>query len=172
MSTSVIQETIRQWQDEPEKAIMKPTVKGRSDGVQAVIEAGPFSWRMDVPPPFGGTNKAPSPAALLLGSLAGCAALFIKATLAPQYGVAVEAVEATVSCTADGRGALGLAEAIPDLQDMAITIRTMLAKDGKITLAAGAGIVADSVPEYEFEETINKARAVLTAIDLAREGMD
>jgi anthranilate synthase component 1 len=56
--------------------------------------------------------------------------------------------------------------------DMAITIRTMVAKDGKITLAAGAGIVADSVPEYEFEETINKARAVLTAIDLAREGMD
>ncbi len=56
--------------------------------------------------------------------------------------------------------------------DMAITIRTMVAKDGKITLAAGAGIVADSTPEYEFEETINKARAVLTAIDLAREGMD
>ena len=56
--------------------------------------------------------------------------------------------------------------------DMAITIRTMVARDGKITLAAGAGIVADSVPEYEFEETINKARAVLMAIDLAREGMD
>jgi anthranilate synthase component 1 len=56
--------------------------------------------------------------------------------------------------------------------DMAITIRTMVAKDRKITLAAGAGIVADSVPEYEFEETVNKARAVLMAIDLAREGMD
>jgi anthranilate synthase component 1 len=56
--------------------------------------------------------------------------------------------------------------------DMAITIRTMVAKDGVITLAAGAGIVADSNPEYEFEETVNKARAVLTAIDLAREGMD
>ena len=56
--------------------------------------------------------------------------------------------------------------------DMAITIRTMVAKDGKITLAAGAGIVADSEPEYEFEETMIKARAVLTAIDLAREGMD
>jgi anthranilate synthase component 1 len=56
--------------------------------------------------------------------------------------------------------------------DMAITIRTMVAKDGKITLEAGAGIVADSVPEYEFEETINKSRAVLTAIDLAREGFD
>jgi anthranilate synthase component I len=56
--------------------------------------------------------------------------------------------------------------------DMAITIRTMVAKDGKITLEAGAGVVADSVPEYEFEETMNKSRAVLTAIDLAREGMD
>jgi anthranilate synthase component 1 len=56
--------------------------------------------------------------------------------------------------------------------DMAITIRTMVVKDGVITLAAGAGIVADSNPEYEFEETVNKARAVLTAIDLAREGMD
>jgi anthranilate synthase component 1 len=56
--------------------------------------------------------------------------------------------------------------------DMAITIRTMVAKDGKLTLEAGAGIVADSVAETEFEECINKARAVLTAIDLAREGMD
>ncbi|MFK7897459.1 MAG: anthranilate synthase component I [Myxococcota bacterium] len=56
--------------------------------------------------------------------------------------------------------------------DMAITIRTMVAKDGKVTLEAGAGVVADSEPAYEFEETVNKARAVLTAIDLAREGMD
>lgn len=56
--------------------------------------------------------------------------------------------------------------------DMAITIRTMVAKDGKVTLEAGAGIVADSVPEYEFEETMSKSRAVLTAIDLAREGLD
>jgi anthranilate synthase component 1 len=56
--------------------------------------------------------------------------------------------------------------------DMAITIRSMVAKDGKITLEAGAGVVADSEPEYEFEETINKARAIITAIDLAREGME
>ena len=56
--------------------------------------------------------------------------------------------------------------------DMAILIRTMVAKDGKITLQAGAGVVADSNPEYEFEECVNKARAVLTAIDLAREGTD
>ena len=56
--------------------------------------------------------------------------------------------------------------------DMAITIRTMVVKDGKITLAAGAGIVADSTPESEFEECGIKAQAVLMAIDLAREGMD
>ena len=56
--------------------------------------------------------------------------------------------------------------------DMAITIRTMVAHRGRITLAAGAGIVADSQPKLEFEETVNKARAVLQAIDLAREGVD
>jgi anthranilate synthase component 1 len=56
--------------------------------------------------------------------------------------------------------------------DMAITIRTMVAHAGRITLAAGAGIVADSQPELEFEETVNKARAVLQAIDMAREGID
>jgi anthranilate synthase component 1 len=56
--------------------------------------------------------------------------------------------------------------------DMAITIRTLVAHDDKITLQSGAGVVADSDPELEFEETMNKARAVLTAIDLAREGMD
>ena len=56
--------------------------------------------------------------------------------------------------------------------DMAITIRTMVARDGTITLQAGAGVVADSQPEYEFAECVNKAKAVLTAIDLAREGMN
>jgi len=56
--------------------------------------------------------------------------------------------------------------------DMAITIRTMVANAGRVTLASGAGIVADSQPELEFEETVNKARAVLQAIDLAREGID
>jgi anthranilate synthase component 1 len=56
--------------------------------------------------------------------------------------------------------------------DMAITIRAMVVNDGTITLQSGAGVVADSTPEFEFEETISKARAVLQAIDLAREGID
>lgn len=51
--------------------------------------------------------------------------------------------------------------------DSCITIRTMIFKDNKIYVQAGAGIVADSIPELEFEETLNKARALLTAIEEA-----
>jgi anthranilate synthase component 1 len=56
--------------------------------------------------------------------------------------------------------------------DMAITIRTLVVKDGRIILQSGAGVVADSLPELEFKETINKAQALIAAIDLAREGHD
>ncbi|MEE3331216.1 MAG: anthranilate synthase component I [Myxococcota bacterium] len=56
--------------------------------------------------------------------------------------------------------------------DMAITIRTAVVKDDRVTFLSGAGVVADSDPELEFKETINKARAVVQAIDLAREGTD
>jgi anthranilate synthase component 1 len=56
--------------------------------------------------------------------------------------------------------------------DTAIAIRTLVVKDGRIFLQAGAGIVADSDPEYEFQETVNKARALIQAIDMAREGID
>jgi anthranilate synthase component 1 len=56
--------------------------------------------------------------------------------------------------------------------DTAIAIRTLLVKDGQIFLRSGAGIVADSDPESEFQETLNKARALIQAIDMAREGID
>ena len=51
--------------------------------------------------------------------------------------------------------------------DTCIAIRTALIKDGSAYVQAGAGIVADSDPESEFQETINKAAAVLTAINTA-----
>jgi len=51
--------------------------------------------------------------------------------------------------------------------DSCIAIRTMLVKGKKAYLQAGAGIVADSDPEKEFEETMNKARAVLKAVEMA-----
>lgn len=51
--------------------------------------------------------------------------------------------------------------------DSCITIRTILFKDGKAYVQAGAGIVADSVPEKEYEETVNKAKAMLIALGIA-----
>jgi len=56
--------------------------------------------------------------------------------------------------------------------DMAIAIRTMLAKEGKIYYQAGAGIVADSVPETEYQETLNKGHALRKAIEQATGGLD
>ena len=56
--------------------------------------------------------------------------------------------------------------------DMAITIRTLLVKDDTIHLQAGGGVVADSVPEAEYQESVNKAQALVQAIVLAREGAD
>ena len=51
--------------------------------------------------------------------------------------------------------------------DSCITLRTALVKDGKVHIQAGAGIVADSVPAAEYQETINKASALFKAITLA-----
>ena len=53
--------------------------------------------------------------------------------------------------------------------DSCIAIRTLVVKDGVAYVQAGAGIVADSVPASEFEETVNKAKAVFRAISLARQ---
>jgi anthranilate synthase component I len=54
--------------------------------------------------------------------------------------------------------------------DSCIAIRTLVLRDGLALVQAGAGIVADSVPEREYEETLNKARALFRAIELAERG--
>jgi anthranilate synthase component 1 len=56
--------------------------------------------------------------------------------------------------------------------DLAIAIRTALVKDGQIHVQAGAGIVADSDPDAEWQETQNKARALLRAAEMAESGLD
>ena len=48
-----------------------------------------------------------------------------------------------------------------------ITIRTIIMKGNDAYIQAGAGIVADSVPEREYEETLNKAKGMLKAIEIA-----
>ena len=51
--------------------------------------------------------------------------------------------------------------------DSCIAIRTMVVKNGLASVQAGAGLVADSVPEREYEETVNKARALIAALEVA-----
>ena len=55
--------------------------------------------------------------------------------------------------------------------DTAITIRTAVIKDGIAYVQAGGGVVADSVPENEYYETVSKAWALLTAIEMAQQGL-
>jgi anthranilate synthase component 1 len=50
--------------------------------------------------------------------------------------------------------------------DTCITLRTIVIQNGKVYIQAGAGLVADSVPENEYQETVNKAKALLAAIEV------
>jgi anthranilate synthase component 1 len=56
--------------------------------------------------------------------------------------------------------------------DFCITIRTMVIVDGTIYIQAGAGIVADSDPEAEYQETVNKAMGMMQAIDMVAAGLE
>ena len=63
-------------------------------------------------------------------------------------------------------GAIGYLSWGGDL-DTAIHIRTVVAKDGQIHVQAGGGTVADAKPEYEYNESVNKAKAIFRAVELA-----
>jgi anthranilate synthase component 1 len=56
--------------------------------------------------------------------------------------------------------------------DSCIAIRTLVARGGKGYIQAGGGIVADSIPENEYQETINKAQALVRALELAANGLE
>jgi anthranilate synthase component 1 len=56
--------------------------------------------------------------------------------------------------------------------DTAIAIRTAVIKEGQLHIQAGAGVVADSIPELEWKETMNKGRAVFRAVSLAEAGLE
>ncbi len=67
-------------------------------------------------------------------------------------------------------GAIGYFSYLGDL-DSAITIRTVLVYEGKAFVQVGAGIVYDSDPKSEYEETRNKAKAMLKAVEMAKGGL-
>jgi anthranilate synthase component 1 len=68
-------------------------------------------------------------------------------------------------------GAVGYLGFTGDM-DLAIALRTAVVKDNMLYMQAGAGIVADSVPDSEWMETLNKARAVLRAAEMVLAGLD
>ena len=65
-------------------------------------------------------------------------------------------------------GAIGYIDFAGNM-DTCIAIRIAWKKNGKVFIRSGAGIVYDSVPEKEHEECLNKARAVLSALEMAKE---
>ena len=67
-------------------------------------------------------------------------------------------------------GAVGYMDYAGNL-DSCIAIRTIVLRKGEASVQAGAGIVADSVPEHEYAETVNKARAMFRAIEMAEKGL-
>jgi len=84
----------------------------------------------------------------------------------------IRAMEILADLEAERRGPYGGAVGyfgFNNAMDTAITIRTMVLKDGVAYIQAGGGIVADSVPEKEYQETLQKAQAVLRAIEEAEE---
>lgn len=68
-------------------------------------------------------------------------------------------------------GAIGYLSFTGEL-DVGIAIRLAYQKNGTVFVRSGAGIVADSVPKKEYEECLNKAKAVITALDMAEGGID
>jgi anthranilate synthase component 1 len=84
----------------------------------------------------------------------------------------VRAMEIVRELEPDDRGVYAGAVLYMDYDDnldSCIAIRTIVMKNGEASVQAGAGIVADSVPESEYEETVHKARALLRAIEIAEE---
>jgi len=147
MLAETIKKTTETWTAEPDKAKGAPAVVARTEGPTATLEVGSFKFATDLPPPLGGSNAHPSPTALLLGALAGCAAVFIRDTLAPQYDIEIESVEAKASCTADNRGLLGMAGAVPDLANLKIEV-TIVSPGGAAAVVRLAGLWRERCPVY------------------------
>jgi uncharacterized OsmC-like protein len=164
MNRERIEETLRLWRSEPDKAKGKPTVKARAEGAKAVMEHGTFSWRTDLPAPLGGTNEAPSPTALLLSALAGCAVVFIRDTLAPQLGVRVEAIEAAAHCETDARGLLGMDGAAPDVANVGLTI-TIQSPESEDAVRKVYQVWRERCPVYL---ALTKALPVATTLEIKR----
>lgn len=161
MNTETILSTVRLWKEHPEKAHVSPVVTARADGSQALIEAGSFSWRADLPGSLGGLNKAPSPTALFLSALAGCAVVFIRDTIGPLLNVPIMDARATARCRTDFRGLLGLDGAAPDLEDIQLGIEIVSPDERGVQSAYQLWL--ERCPVYL---AVTKPTAVATTIEI------
>jgi anthranilate synthase component 1 len=107
-----------------------------------------------------------------LGALDALKACFPAGTVSGAPKVrAMEIINNLEPCSRGAyAGAVGYV-GLNGTMDACLTIRTIIAHRGMISIQAGAGIVADSVPGNEYQETLNKARALLEAVRAARGGL-
>jgi len=121
-SPTRLQESAEKFRADPAAAVTRPSVKATLINGHARLSSGPFNWESDLGPAVGGENLAPSPTAYLLGALAGCGVVFLRDTLAPEFGVTVTGVEATATCRADLAGLLGIEGTSPGLAEIQLSI--------------------------------------------------
>jgi uncharacterized OsmC-like protein len=120
--TDRINETAAKFRADPATGVTTPSVTATLLNGHARLSSGPFNWDADLGPGIGGENLAPSPTAYLLGALAGCGVVFLRDTLAPQFGVTLDDVRATARCRSDVAGLLGIEGTSPALDDIELSI--------------------------------------------------
>jgi len=121
--TTRLAESAAKFRSDPTAGVTNPTVTATVLNGHARLSSGPFNWESDLGPAVGGENMAPSPTAYLLGALAGCGVIFMRDTLAPQFGVTLDDITATASARADLSGLLGVEGTDPALTDITLEVR-------------------------------------------------
>lgn len=114
--------SVEKFRADPESAVSRPSATATLNNGHARISSGPFNWEADLGPAVGGQNLAPSPTAYLIGALAACGVIFVRDTLAPEFGVTIDDLTATASCRADAAGLVGIEGTDPALSEIALTI--------------------------------------------------
>ena len=120
--TNILNESAETFRSDPASAVTHPAVTAILTNGHARMSSGPFNWEADLGPAVGGANLAPSPTAYLLGALAGCGVVFLRDTLAPQFGVTLSDVRATARCRSNVAGLLGIEGTSPLLEALELTI--------------------------------------------------
>ena len=160
-ATSLIRQSEERFAADPEAALAAPSVTATLANGRARLSSGAFNWEADLGPAVGGSNLAPTPTAYLLGALAACAVVFMRDTLAPQLGLALDDVSAVARCTADSRGLLGMDGVAADLGAIELEI-TVTSTESEDRLQGLYRIWLERCPIYLAMRKSNDIRSRLT----------